>query len=114
MEYLPYVLDGAVLLIIGYFMWRGAKEGFVFGTFSFLPMLCAFLGVRLFASVVASILKGTIVYEKVVSVIVEKLTIDVTFSERWMEPDLLTYMEMPEFFRIVFGKNTVAKYRQCL
>ncbi len=107
MEYLPYVLDGVVLLIIGFLVIQGAREGFVHAAFSFLPMICAFLGVRLFASAVADFLKTTVIYEKVLSIIVEKLSLDATFAERWMEPDLLSYLELPTAMESFLGKTEV-------
>lgn len=109
MEYLPYILDGIVILVIGFLMVQGAREGFMFAAFSFLPMLCAFVGVRLFATTVAGILQKTAFYDNAVSMIAEKISLDTIFAERWMEPDLLSYLDLPEAMENFLAKTSIVE-----
>lgn len=99
MEFLPYIIDGIVILTVLLLVFMGYRKGFLFAAFSFLPMLCAFIGVKIFTVPVANTIKNTVLYEKLIVGIGEKIAVDATFSERWMEPDLLSYLDMPDFLK---------------
>lgn len=105
MEFSPYIIDGIVLLIVLFLAFMGYRKGFFFATFSFLPMLCAFIGVKVLTVPVASAIKKTVLYENLIERIGEKVAIDATFSERWMEPDLLSYLDMPDFLKEIIQNS---------
>lgn len=101
MEFLPYILDLAVLIFIGWTAIQAFRKGFVVAGLSFLPMLAALVSVRLFTPTMGALLRKTLIFGSLAESIGEALQLDHIIGDAAMQTQtsLIENMKLPGFLK---------------
>ncbi|MFV0313617.1 MAG: CvpA family protein [Anaerotignum sp.] len=101
MGQIPLVLDGLVLIALFACAIQGYRKGFVIEALSFLPMLGAFVAVKLFTPVVGRLLRMTPIFGSLSSSISNSMQLDETISSAAMQTqtEFIQSMALPDFLK---------------
>lgn len=101
MEFLPWILDLAVLIFILTTAFRAYRKGFVVAGLSFLPIVAALISVRFFTPVMGTLLRKTPVFGSLAESIGEGLQLDHVIGDAAMQTQttLIENMKLPSFLK---------------
>lgn len=107
MEYLPYILDLIVIVVIAGSGIIAYRKGFVTAALYFLPMVAGLIATKLFTPAVSQLLRKTPFFASLSGKISDNLQLDAVVGDAAMQTqtEIINNMKLPDFLKDTLLEN---------